>query len=262
LVSINERYGFSENIVENITSNSLATQGNGELFAEFLYNFLRGGPFQLVTFGGSVTAGHGTNIRWVDLLFHWMNCSQGNRKNNYINLSIPAAGAELPAYCAKTWMPSGTDWQLVILEFAINPSTEEDLSLLIRQLLSRPKTALLGLEIWSQKHQPMSSTYTPRGAFIGTLQAYGIPIISLRKALLHVYGAAPFRLEDIFAIDQHHLNSFGNELISSLFVTFFRSYCRIPFPRKSTATATLEINHGGCWTLFQKKKYIFFSPTF
>jgi hypothetical protein len=215
-----DRWNISDSVRESIVSVTLEFPGNWTRLRELFPRLAAGEPLVLATFGGSVTCGHHTSKTYGQFLFDWINCTFPHPKSRFLNLGIPACGADIPSYCLDQFLGSQlADINLAILEFAINPSSERDVSRLARRLLSLPKKpALLYLIIYSLRNGPLPNylKWNPQSfPFSATCRQLGATTLNMR-ALVFYHSFAPFLESKLFAEDKHHFSTSGHQLAASI----------------------------------------------
>lgn len=92
--------------------------------------------FTVVAFGGSATA-HG---QYTGMLANWIGTTFPMKDIQVINAGLGGCGASIPRFCMYKLAPELNDADLILTEFSINPTSEEDIERLYHLLHSLPRS--------------------------------------------------------------------------------------------------------------------------
>ncbi|KAJ1448934.1 hypothetical protein M885DRAFT_622981 [Pelagophyceae sp. CCMP2097] len=168
----------------------------------------------VVSFGGSVTVGHGTGRRasqflpYIQLLAAALRAI-GHERMRTFNFGVPAAGSAIPSVCfASQLLRAGADPKLIILEFSING--QERLSDLVDGLRDLyPAALILYVDTFSQ-HEPPEAWAAASAQLGDFMRLRQVPLVTLRV----FSNATKVDGLNLFDKDLHHLNVRGHALVT------------------------------------------------
>ncbi|WIA23834.1 hypothetical protein OEZ85_013495 [Tetradesmus obliquus] len=170
-----------------------------------------GSKIQVVTFGGSVTAGHlpeARNCSWVEQAEVWMKAAFPAVRFEVLNLARGATDVTAASTCWYNHVPANTD--LIFIEYSANGCTRlqctsimsplvADYESLLRRVMRRaPNAALMSLAIFAfyshagtaqnGKNTTIPTPYYNTGEDMHAVLArrYGVPMVSVRDALYNM----------------------------------------------------------------------------
>lgn len=193
---------------------SVGTNGRLQKFFEKLENKE---PVSVAYFGGSITEGAGAEKveeSYANLVTDKLKKdNQGTRISTaYAGLGGTSSAVGVMRYDRNVVMALGDTPDLLFIEFAVNdyeePTDGKAYEGLIRKALSdNPDTAVVLVFSVFQSKWNMQDKYIPLGSY------YGLPMVSIKKAVDYAYGEKELTDAKYFS-DEYHPTSFGHSIMA------------------------------------------------
>jgi len=195
------------------------TEGTARL-AKVMDKAARGEDISIVTIGGSVTQGYGIDVpeeRYANIVSSWWEEAFPQANVNFTNAGIGGTGSIFGVHRLERDVFE-YDPDLLIVEFAVNDKNDESVgtaesfeALIRRVLLERPNTAVIALF--------MVAKYCDSPYQKPIAEAYSIPIISFREAILPELDSGRFTWKGIMP-DELHPNTQGHAITGGLITSY------------------------------------------
>ncbi len=213
-------------VSEKMISDSRLVPGDAYRLARLMEK-LSGGEGATVAFiGGSITQGSAANPQsskcYAALTRNWFRKTWPDAKITYVNAGIGATGSYLGVHRVDDNVISKNP-DIVFVDFSVNDTAKDiarDLpayDALIRKLWNAPsRPAIVAIAMTEDSGVSVQDYHRK------VTEAYAIPMISYRNAVLGAIKAASFTWSDI-AADNIHPNNAGHRILSELLVSYLES---------------------------------------
>ena len=175
--------------------------------------------FTVLALGGSITA----DGSYTTLLARWLETTLPTVNVVVLNRAVGATGADVPSFCVFG-SPGVDAVDLIVAEFAVNPSTMESLNRLHRRALALPRQpAVVSIELFLAIHNPVDlaanmakaavDEQEKRRQFptIAAAEQAGATIISMAAALKGQWGRVmTITPKDMIDVDGNHPSAMGH----------------------------------------------------
>ena len=182
-------------------------------------------PVTVACIGGSITQGTGASTSNESYFYRncawWAKAFPENAANfNYVNAGIGATGSYIGVHRAERDLLSKHP-DVVIVEFSVNDTNPardlESYDSLVRSILNQPNHPAVMLLFMTQENgTSLADTHSRIG------EAYDLPMISYKNAVMPAIGAGRFTWKDI-SPDNIHPNSNGHGIIGELLWNYYNS---------------------------------------
>lgn len=189
----------------------------------------RGENISVVAIGGSITEGYGISVpekRYANIVYSWWKESFPGANVSFRNSGIGGTGSMFGVHRLERDVFS-YDPDLLIVEFAVNDdgdyqtgNPESYENLIRRVLVESPDTAVLILFVTGKTYVDKQYLQAPIG------QAYGIPMISYRDAILPEIEAEALTWEEM-APDELHPSEKGHAVAGGLITSYLDGVKRV-----------------------------------
>jgi lysophospholipase L1-like esterase len=213
-------------IDNTMISDSLLVPGNAYRIAAMMERLSRGGRATIAFIGGSITQGSAANPQsskcYAAQTRNWFKKTWPEVKFTSVNAGIGATGSFLGVHRAGGDVISKNP-DIVFVDFSVNDKTEtidRDLpsyDALMRKLWNAPsKPAIVAIAMTQDSGESVQEYHRK------VAEAYGIPMISYRNAVLGAIRSGSFSWTDI-AADNIHPNNEGHRILADLLAAYLES---------------------------------------
>ncbi|MBQ8922779.1 MAG: SGNH/GDSL hydrolase family protein [Oscillospiraceae bacterium] len=210
---------------DEMTKRAILNQGNRARLANVMKRAQDGEKLTIGVIGGSITQGTGASSSQENYAFRTMawwvkSFPAAANKIEYVNAGIGATGSYIGVHRAERDLLSKQP-DVVIVEFSVN-DTDPALNFqtydsLVRKILNQPNNPAVVMLLMTQEDgTSLAETHKKIG------EAYDLPMISYRNAVLPEISAGTFTWKDI-SPDNIHPNSNGHGIAAELLWHYFNS---------------------------------------
>lgn len=213
---------------EMLERSILSTEGTQRV-AKVMEKAARGEDITVVTIGGSITGGSNATTPekcYANRVHSWWRENFPQSKVNFRNSGIGGTGSLFGVHRLERDVLSYKP-DFLIVEFAVNDDGDEktgnpeSYENLIRRILSEsPETAVVILFMTAKNYVDKQSVQRPIG------EAYGVPMISYRDAILPEFESGRFTWDGI-APDTIHPNDQGHGIVAGLINSYLDGVKRV-----------------------------------
>lgn len=210
---------------DEMTKRAILNQGNRARLANVMKRAQDGEKLTVGVIGGSITQGTGASSSQENYAFRTMawwvkSFPKAANKIEYVNAGIGATGSYIGVHRAERDLLSKQP-DVVVVEFSVNDTDPalnfQSYDSLVRKILNQPNQPAVVLLFMTQDNgTSLAETHKKIG------EAYDLPMISYRNAVLPEISAGTFTWQDI-SPDNIHPNSNGHGIAAELLWHYFNS---------------------------------------
>jgi len=204
----------------DMVETSIVSTGNNARLKKVLEKARAGSEVKICAIGGSVTEGAGAVVKEEGYAYKFARafeanyCPEGAKNMNFVNAGLSGTPSSLGImrYDRDVVGLLGGAPDMLIIEFSVNDSGEATKgqaysSMIHRALSDNPDCAVILLFAVFKNKWNMQTNYIPEG------EIYGLPMVSIKDAIVAPYAAGNLT-DELFFSDEYHPKTYGHQIMS------------------------------------------------